>query len=837
MNEEQKNLDKKNNAEDYNSSGIQVLEGLEAVRKIPGMYIGSTGIEGLHHLVYEVIDNSIDEALAGYCKNVFVRINIDNSITIEDDGRGIPVDIHEPLGVSAAQVVLTVLHAGGKFDKKSYKVSGGLHGVGISVVNALSKRLDMEIYRDGYVYRQSYSKGVPLAKLEKCEKTTKRGTSITFLADNEIMEANDFDFDILSNRLRELAFLNAGIHINIIDEINSKSHDFKYDGGIKSFVEYINQSKSAIIKEPIFITAKKEDVIIEISLQYNDGYSEILYSYVNNINTKEGGTHLVGFKSALTRVINNYYTGNLSNFKDKSGKRNEAIQISGDDVREGLIAVISVKMPTPQFEGQTKTKLGNSFVKGVVESLVNEKLSEFFDENPSVAKIIVEKSLDAARAREAARKAKELVRRKSFLDFSSLPGKLADCQEKDPSQCEIYIVEGDSAGGSAKQGRDRKYQAILPLKGKILNVEKARLEKMLVSDEIKILITALGGGITSGSKKDESFFNLEKLRYHKIIIMTDADVDGSHIRALLLTFFYRYMKEVIENGYLYIALPPLYRIKRGNNETYFKDDEALDEFIINESLNSISVYRKSPGVEEHILDKKWIKDAINKIKIYKNLIKKLNKAGIDGKIAEYLIDNDFVSGDLLAGNNEFDSPNDLKLFSDKLGRLINFFNGGDHADFNLTVINDPEFEDYHKILVQYGSFAPNTRIDKKFLDSIDYKTIYNLGKAIKTEDFPNIVVVMDSKKVEIKDMNGFYDIIKSGIPQNLSIQRYKGLGEMNPEQLWQTTMNKETRTLNKVNINDLIEADGMFDVLMGDKVEPRRKFIEDNALNVVNLDI
>lgn len=810
------------NEVDYKSSDIQVLEGLEAVRKLPGMYIGSTGIEGLHHLVYEVVDNSIDEALAGYCKNISVRININGSITIEDDGRGIPIDIHQPQGVSAAEVVLTVLHAGGKFNKKSYKVSGGLHGVGISVVNALSNRLDMEIYRDGYVHRQSYSKGIPLAKLERGEKTNKKGTSITFSPDYEIMEPNNFDFDILSNRLRELAFLNAGIHITITDEINNKSHDFKYDGGIKSFVEYINQNKNTIIKEPIFITAKKDDVITDIALQYNDGYSEILYSYVNNINTREGGTHLVGFKSALTRVINNYYVSNANNFKEKSGKRNETIQISGDDVREGLIAVISVKMPNPQFEGQTKTKLGNSFIKGVVESLINEKLTEFFDENPKVAKIIIEKALDAARAREAARKAKELVRRKNLLDFSSLPGKLADCQEKDPSQCEIYIVEGDSAGGSAKQGRDRKYQAILPLKGKILNVEKARLEKMLASDEIKVLITALGGGITSVSKKEESFFNLAKLRYHKIIIMTDADIDGSHIRALLLTFFYRYMKEVIENGYLYIALPPLYRVKRGNSETYLRDDETLDYFLINESLNYLSVNRKLKDLTEHILDKKWIKEAIDKIKNYRNLINKLNKIHINQKITEYLLENDFTSLDLLNRN------------SDKLNNLLNFFK---NENYDIDLVIDLDFEDYNKIIIKFKNFNTPTYIDKNFLESVDYKTIYNISKEIKLLDFSNIIIISESKKYKVKDMNEFYNTIKSKVPQNISIQRYKGLGEMNPEQLWQTTMNKETRTLIKVNINDLVEADGMFDILMGDKVEPRRKFIEDNALNVVNLDV
>ncbi len=810
--------------EDYKSSDIQVLEGLEAVRKLPGMYIGSTGIEGLHHLVYEVVDNSIDEALAGYCKNISVRININGSITIEDDGRGIPVDIHQPQGVSAAEVVLTVLHAGGKFDKKSYKVSGGLHGVGISVVNALSQRLDMEIYRDGYVYRQSYSKGMPSGRLEKGEKTNKRGTLITFIPDFEIMERNNFDFDILSNRLRELAFLNAGIRINIIDEINNKSHDFKYDGGIKSFVEFINQNKNAIIKEPIFITGKKEDVITEIALQYNDGYSEILYSYVNNINTREGGTHLVGFKSALTRVINNYYVSNANNFKEKGGKRNEMVQVAGDDVREGLIAVVSVKMPNPQFEGQTKSKLGNSFIKGVVESLINEKLAEFFDENPQVAKIIVEKALDAARAREAARKAKELVRRKSLLDFSSLPGKLADCQEKDPSQCEIYIVEGDSAGGSAKQGRDRKYQAILPLKGKILNVEKARLEKMLGSEEIKILITALGGGITSGnSKKEESFFNVDKLRYHKIIIMTDADVDGSHIRALLLTFFYRYMKEVIEKGYLYIALPPLYRVKRGNSEAYLKDDESLDAFLVNESLNSLSIFKKQNNAADIILDKNWIKESIDKVKNYRNLINKLNKININEEIIEYLINDDISSKDLLK-----DGP------QNKLNGFVDFLKS---QDCEIALKNDEDFEDYNKIVIRFKNFIPYVCIDKKFLESVDFKTIYNLAKEIKSLEFSNIIISADSKKHEVKNMNDFYDIIKSKAPQNISIQRYKGLGEMNPEQLWQTTMNKDTRTLRKVNINDLIEADGMFDILMGDKVEPRRKFIEDNALKVVNLDV
>lgn len=854
----------------YNASNIKVLEGLDAVRKRPAMYIGSTSSEGLHHLVYEVVDNSIDEALAGFCKNIFAKINLDGGITIEDDGRGIPVDIHATEGISAAEVVLTVLHSGGKFDNKTYKVSGGLHGVGVSVVNALSKQLDLEVYRDGYVYRQSYSKGVPLTPLEKCEKTTKRGTSITFLPDDSIMEVIEFDFDILSNRLRELSFLNAGLHIKIIDEINNKSHDFKYDGGIKSFIEYISQNKNVVIKEPIVISAQKGDIIIDIALQYNDGYSEQLYSYVNNINTKEGGTHLIGFKSALTRAINNYY---VSNFINNSKDKKQQVQISGDDVREGLTAVISVKMPNPQFEGQTKTKLGNSDVKGIVESLVNESLTCVLNENPQVAKRIIEKALDAARAREAAKKARDLVRRKNLLDYSSLPGKLADCQEKDPANCEIYIVEGDSAGGSAKQGRDRKYQAILPLKGKILNVEKARLDKMLNSDEIKVLIAALGSGITSSKsssytslesskdsalKKNDSIFDINKLRYHKVIIMTDADVDGSHIRALLLTFFYRYMRAIIENGFLYIALPPLYRVKKGNAEIYIKDDESLEEYLINDSLKSLGFYLNE---EVRILEKKQIKEMLNIIKNYKNLINKLIKLNYNEELITYLIDNNFQAVDLAVNplNNDNSLNNNLnKTLSPKLSMLISYFEkynlprndntseadvNAEHVNFKVTLNNDDNYEDFKKLTVEIDSPThPIFYIDKDFLSSADYKTILKIKTEINKIDFSKIVITVESKtgdkeKINIKDMNDFYDTIKNKGNQNISLQRYKGLGEMNPEQLWQTTMNKETRMLKKVDINDLVEADGMFDILMGDKVEPRRKFIEDNALNVVNLDI
>ncbi len=828
----------------YTASNIKVLEGLEAVRKRPAMYIGTTGIEGLHHLVYEVVDNSIDEALAGFCNNIFVKLNIDGSITIEDDGRGIPVDIHETEGISAAEVVLTVLHAGGKFDNKTYKVSGGLHGVGISVVNALSIKLDLEIYREGYVYRQSYSQGVPLTSLKKYEKTAKNGTCITFLPDNTIMEVVKFDFDILSNRLRELAFLNARLHIKIVDEIDNKSHDFKYDGGIRSFIEYINQNKNVIIKDPIIISAKKNDVIVDIGLQYNDGYSEQIYSFVNNINTKEGGTHLIGFKSGLTRVLNSYYESHASNVKDKK----QQVQIAGDDTREGLTAVISIKMPDPQFEGQTKTKLGNSDIKGVVESLINENLAEFLDENPAAAKKVIEKALDAARAREAAKKARDLVRRKNLLDYSSLPGKLADCQEKDPSKCEIYIVEGDSAGGSAKQGRDRRYQAILPLKGKILNVEKARLDKMLNSDEIKILITALGSGFSSskesgGNRQDRGILDINKLRYHKIIIMTDADVDGSHIRTLLLTFFYRYMREIIDSGYLYIALPPLYRVKKGSSEVYLKDDDLLEEYLINTSLEHLSVYLKHKEAAAKILDKNVIRNIVNKIKNYKNLINKLKKLNYDERLVDYLAANRVNSGYLLISENKEGPKSKLSGISYIMDLFVrDVLNKTPDLKYEFKLIKDENYEDFNKLIVGIKNSGSFQAIDKDFLSSADYKAILSLRAEIDKIEFDKIVIAAENKgevkeKAEIKDMEEFYNLIKSKVPQNISIQRYKGLGEMNPEQLWQTTMNKETRILRKVNINDLIEADGMFDILMGDKVEPRRKFIEDNALNVVNLDI
>jgi DNA gyrase subunit B len=792
MSEEQQN--------DYGAEQIKILEGLEAVRKRPAMYIGSTASAGLHHLVYEIVDNSIDEALAGYCDNVHVTINMDGSVTVIDNGRGIPTDMH-PSGKSAAEVVLTVLHAGGKFDNDSYKVSGGLHGVGVSVVNALSEKLELEIRRDDKIFRQTYSRGVPEKPLEQCGETKRRGTKITFFPDAEIFETTEFSFDILSQRLRELAFLNAGVRIFIKDERSEKEHEFYYEGGIGSFVEYLNRNRIPVHPQPIFVKGERSGVEIEIAMQYNDSYDEKLFSFANNINTHEGGTHLIGFKAALTRTMNSYATANnlLKNVK---------VAISGDDLREGLTAVISVKIPQPQFEGQTKTKLGNSEVKGYVETLLNEKLATYLEENPQVAKKVLEKSIDAARAREAARKARDLTRRKGALEIGTLPGKLADCQEKDPALCELFLVEGDSAGGSAKQGRDRKYQAILPLKGKILNVEKARFDKMISSQEIRTLIAALGTGIG----KDD--FDIAKLRYHRIIVMTDADVDGSHILTLLLTFFFRQMHELVERGHLYIAQPPLYKIKRGKKEQYLKNEAALQNYLLEEGTDNMTL--TLDGGERNLRGKQII-PLLKQVTDFRSVFDKVVRKGINEELLHMLI--------AVNARSSFEELADLVPYLEKIKGIA--------ADFEYQ-INEK------RITLKLGNLR--IRLDRHALDvlaSYEYTLLFENYKKMKAS-LGNDTAVVSTEGNDLlstdscEELLGFFlDTAKKG----LYIQRYKGLGEMNPDQLWETTMHQDNRLLLQVKIEDIVEAEEIFTVLMGDQVEPRRDFIEKNALNVSNLDI
>ncbi|MBW2477718.1 MAG: DNA topoisomerase (ATP-hydrolyzing) subunit B [Deltaproteobacteria bacterium] len=788
---------------DYDADSIKVLEGLSAVRKRPAMYIGSTSVQGLHHLVYEVVDNSIDEALAGYCDEVKVIIHVDDSVTVVDNGRGIPVDMHPTQKKAAAEVVMTVLHAGGKFDSEAYKVSGGLHGVGVSVVNALSKLLELEIRRDGKIYRQSYQKGVPTCPLKEDGSTKRRGTRILFWPDPEIFETTEFSFETLSQRLRELAFLNAGIKIEIIDERTEKSHVFHYEGGIESFVKYLNRAKNPLHPKPIYFTGVKEGVEIEVAIQYNDAYDEKIFSFANNINTHEGGTHLIGFKTALTRTMNTYATANnlLKNVKTS---------ISGDDLREGMAAIISVKVPDPQFEGQTKTKLGNSEIKGFVETLMNEKLAEYLEENPAVARKILEKGIEAARAREAARKARDLTRRKGALEGLALPGKLADCQEKDPALCELYLVEGDSAGGSAKQGRERRYQAILPLKGKILNVEKARFDKMLTSNEIRTLITAMGTGI---GKED---FDLSKLRYHRIIIMTDADVDGSHIRTLLLTFFFRQMPELVERGHLYIAQPPLYKVKRGKKELYLKDEEALREYLLDEGVEGMSVRMEKSG---KVLRGKQIIPTLRNILDYNEHFEKMVHKGVNAEVLKV-----FVRGKL---QNGFADLLDLEPLAEKLRQI--------EPTVEFTVLKDPA-----RIVYNNGSLR--CHIDQKVLESLsmyEYKLLLQSYKQVEDICLNERALVRKDEQEEtiIKDRQELLDYFFARAKKGQYIQRYKGLGEMNPNQLWETTMDPDKRVLLQVKVEDTYEAEQIFTVLMGDQVEPRREFIESNALNVSNLDV
>jgi DNA gyrase subunit B len=839
-----------NGASEYGADSIKVLEGLEAVRKRPAMYIGSTGPAGLHHLVYEVVDNSIDEALAGFCTEVNVTIHLDNSLTVVDNGRGIPTDMHES-GRPAAEVALTVLHAGGKFENSAYKVSGGLHGVGVSVVNALSERLDLEIWRNEQTHQQSYERGKPTTDLTVTGTTKRRGTKVTFKPDPQIFEVADFSFDTLAGRLRELAFLNAGVTITLDDEREAaKSHRFHYDGGIVSFVEHLNKNKGAVNDKPVYMRGERDGIDVEIALQWNDGYNPQEFSFANNINTHEGGTHLSGFRAALTRTVNAYAAANnlTKDLKDTT--------ISGDDIREGMTAVISVKIPHPQFEGQTKTKLGNTEVKGIVESIVNDKLGAFLEENPPAARRVVQKAVDAARARDAARKARDLVRRKGALDGSSLPGKLADCQERDPAQAEIYIVEGESAGGSAKQGRDRRFQAILPIKGKILNVERARLDRMLSSDEIKTMIAALGCGIGTED------FDIDKLRYHRVIIMTDADVDGSHIRTLLLTFFYRQMPQLIERGHVYIAQPPLFRAKRGRQETYIKDERALENFLVHRAVEGRAM-KTADGAD---LSGAELEKQLHAAIAYRNVLRAVERRGHARDVIEALLDRDARQRAF------FENQPALQGLADQLTTPVRDVTVQRDEEHNAWVLKiDDRSTGYSRIdmigseFVTSGEFrtlAATYADVSSVLRSLrrgpmQVRTVTNGKPAEEEAEAVDDGLTADEKEAleaigvtpaapaaapgtpaapGIRTIDEFIDFINLG-RKGVAINRYKGLGEMNPETLWATTMNPEARTLLQVRAEDHTEADSMFTTLMGDQVEPRRKFIEDNALDVRNLDI
>jgi len=798
----------------YGAANIKVLEGLEAVRKRPGMYIGDTSERGLHHLAFEVVDNSVDEALAGECSHIAVTIHIDSSVTVVDNGRGIPVELHPTEGVSAAQVVMTKLHAGGKFDKGAYKVSGGLHGVGVSVVNALSETLEMEVRRAGKVYAQRYRRGEPVAPVEETGVTDQRGTRITFKPDPLIFETLEFSFDILSQRLRELAFLNRGLHITIEDEREQKSHEFLYEGGIVSFVQTLNKAKTPIHPDVIYLHGTREGLEIEIALQWNEGYSESVYAFANNINTIEGGTHLVGFKSALTRTINAYAVANGLLKKD-----NEALQ--GEDMREGLTAVISVKVPEPQFEGQTKTKLGNSEVKGIVEALVNDRLAVYLEEHPADAKRVVLKALEAARVREATRKAKELARRKGALDGGSLPGKLADCQERDPVFSELFVVEGDSAGGSAKQGRDRKNQAILPLRGKILNVEKARFDKMLSSQEIKLLIMALGAGV---GKEDQ---DITRLRYHTIILMCDADVDGAHIRTLLLTFFFRHYQKVLEAGHLFIAQPPLYRVKRGRAQQYLKDEAGLEDYLIQLGAEDLGLQGEGgPPVTGTPL-KQLVKKAIRLERVLDILERKGRNRHVVAALARQGAMEAGVLGDEAQLQRIVAAAEAYLAVAAPTIMPVSFSFEEDREHACLKII----------AATRANGTAHRNVIDRDLCLTAEFEEVRRLARDLAVAGEPPFTLTLGDKAEQVPNLQQAVGRIMTQARKGLEIQRYKGLGEMNPGQLWETTMNPATRTLLQVKIEDAVEADMIFSTLMGDEVEPRRKFIEENALNARNLDI
>lgn len=801
---------------EYGADKIKVLEGLEAVRKRPGMYIGDTGMRGFHHCVYEIVDNAVDEALAGFCNEIKVIIHVDNSVTVVDDGRGIPVDIHPVEGVSAAEIVYTKLHAGGKFNEEggAYKVSGGLHGVGAAVVNAMSAWLKLEIKKGGKVHHVEFNKGVvkePLKVVGECDPGD-TGTAVTFKLDPELFEIQEFDYDRLGNRFREMAFLNKGLKISIKDERNDKKEVFHFEGGLAEFVTYLNRAKNPIHKKPIYFFHSKDDYEVEIAMQWTDSYSETLTGYANNINTPGGGTHVSGFKTALTRVMNAYAKEN----NVLKGK----VSLTGDDMREGLTAIISAKLANPQFEGQTKDKLGSSEVEGIVNSLVGEKLKIYMEENPSVAKTILKKTADAAAAREAARKARELTRRKSALDFAGLPGKMADCQEKNPELCEIYIVEGDSAGGSAKQGRDRKHQAVLPLKGKILNVEKARYDKMLGNDEIKMLVQAMGTGIG----KDN--FDIAKLRYHKIVIMTDADVDGSHIRTLLLTLFYRQFPELIEKGYIYIAQPPLYKYKKGKNEQYLKDEKALEKYLIAVALDESTV--KIDGKDEPVDE---VKKLLNKYKSYYSHLNSYDRH----------FDKDFLKKIIEQKTLDAQSMKSKEMLEKIIKELDDHFKAeakNSLKEYSFQIEEDPKHDSHLiRVTVKTSLRTKKFKITPNFVDSAEYQDLINHYEGISKYLESNFEITNEKRDEKFENLHTFSEFVLALAKQGAYIQRYKGLGEMNPDQLWETTMNPDNRTLMQVKIEDTIDADQVFSVLMGDNVEPRREFVENNALNVRNLDI
>jgi DNA gyrase subunit B len=835
-----KNIEKetKSDAHKYDATKIQVLEGVEAVRKRPGMYIGDTTLRGLHHLVYEVVDNSIDEALAGYAKEIEVIIQSDGSVAVTDDGRGIPVDMHKTQKKSALEVVMTTLHAGGKFDNKAYRVSGGLHGVGVSVTNALSEWCEVLVKRDGKTYRQKYERGLVASKVEVVGKASGTGTTVTFLADKKIFESIEFSFDTLSNRLRELAFLNKGIRILIRDERvkkDIKEHVFFYKGGISEFIQYINRNKNPLHKKIFYVERTKDGVEVEVGLQYNDGFSEELFSFANNINTVEGGTHLSGFRTSLTRALNQYA-------KNKDLLKGIEGTLSGNDTTEGLAAVISVKVPNPQFEGQTKTKLGNGEVEGIVYSIVYEGLNTFFEENPPIANKIVEKATLALRAREAARKARELTRRKGALESMSLPGKLADCSDGDPKNCEVYLVEGDSAGGSAKQGRDRRFQAILPLRGKIINVEKARIDKVLANEEIRTIITAIGTGI-------EAEFNIEKLRYNKIILMCDADVDGSHIRTLLLTFFYRQMRKLIELGHIYIAQPPLYKMKRGKREEYIQTEDKMNETLL--EFGSDGIVLKRAKKKEAITGKEF-HELLDLLQAMEDLDRSLYRKNI--MLSRFLSAYDKSKGYPQYLIRNLEEHFETFLYSDKEKAAFDQKFGKKIKAVKEEKGEEEKAASKTKAPVtgktEEGSSETEEEEEKEAYETIEIPEAHEFAKvekrltkyALDLKEFVSqegqvFELASETKKTEVGSLAEVLTWVKKRGKEGMSIQRYKGLGEMNPHQLWETTMDPSTRTVLKVTLDDAVEADEMFTVLMGDQVEPRRQFIEKHAKTVRNLDI